>query len=211
MSLTQQHPRTKSISQPQARRSPEQVIYARIEECLRTLMAKRAEYTTQTGSRFQNFEIAAQVTNTTPDEALWGMLAKHLASVIILQREMHAAMMCRQLSIPETEYVPSNTHLDRAQAGEKFKDLINYLLLLEAMGEYYELFTTGEESQEDNQEEQHQDDTNPDHISQDDTNQDNTSQGDSLQCVPRVTKKGRSRRRGQRRSSAKKTLSRRGV
>ena len=85
------------------------------ERCLKikeVLKQKAKEYATDK-SRFHNFNVAARVANTTPEKALYGMMMKHLVSVMDI------------IEAPE-RFSPA--HMD-----EKLGDLINYLILLEGM------------------------------------------------------------------------------
>jgi len=117
------------------------------------LRSKRKEYTgadKDPSLVFENFEIAARISNTTPGNALWGMLSKHLAAVVVIQREMHQVMTYRMLGLTPRDFKLETPNLKREVVAEKFTDLINYLLLLEAMGEYYGLFSSGQEQEKDN-------------------------------------------------------------
>jgi len=65
------------------------------------------------GDRLHNFKTAAALLQTTQAKALWGIAAKHLVSVADLVEGR----------LPPTEYF----------VNEKIGDLINYLILLEAV------------------------------------------------------------------------------
>lgn len=76
-----------------------------------TMSQKNAEYS-QTDLPYHNFDAAAQMNDTTPEQALWGMLIKHIVSV----RDMvHTGQI--------TPYM----------VREKIGDCINYLILLEGL------------------------------------------------------------------------------
>lgn len=83
----------------------------RLAESKAVLASKAKEYATD--DRLHNFKVAASVNNTTPAKALWGMASKHLVSV---------------MDIINSKQPYSDDHID-----EKLGDLINYLILLEAV------------------------------------------------------------------------------
>ena len=87
------------------------ILANRIACINRTLATKAQEYAI--GDRLYNFKRAAGMLNTTPQKALLGMMAKHLVSVLDLIEG----------SIPATP----------AMVDEKLGDMINYLILLEAI------------------------------------------------------------------------------
>ncbi len=89
----------------------EDILEERLFQIRRTLSAKAAEYATD--DRLHNFKVAARVNNTTPARALWGMFTKHLVSVI---------------DMVEGRIEPTDKLVD-----EKVGDMINYLILLEAV------------------------------------------------------------------------------
>ena len=76
------------------------------------LSSKAKEYAFE-GDRLWNFKVAAKVSSTTQQFALWGMAMKHLVSVMDLVNGFLA-----------------NTE---ENVTEKIGDLINYLILLEAV------------------------------------------------------------------------------
>jgi len=65
--------------------------------------------------RLHNFKRAAELSETTPERALWGMMAKHLVSI----RDIVD-------TVPVRDY--SREHID-----EKIGDAINYLILLDGL------------------------------------------------------------------------------
>lgn len=90
----------------------DQVIENRIEQIRSILHTKAKEYASKT-DRFHNFRVAARKTNTTPEEALQGMMAKHEVAVLD---------MIYEPSIATEEMI-----------NEKIGDNINYLILLEGL------------------------------------------------------------------------------
>ena len=84
-------------------------------KCLGTLVLKGEDYAGQ--DRLDHFKKAAALTDATPEEALWGMAAKHVVSV---------AKLCRTGRKPQTPE-------EFAVWDEKIGDTINYMLILSAM------------------------------------------------------------------------------
>lgn len=82
-----------------------------IQRCTDLLGIKANEYATH--DRLHSFKAAASMTRTTPKQALLGMWAKHLISVI--------------------DMVNSGKEYPMALWDEKITDTINYLLLLKAL------------------------------------------------------------------------------
>jgi len=80
---------------------------------IKQILGSKAEEYAQDNDRLHNFKVAATMNQTTPAIALWGMATKHLVSVTDL--------INGKLS-------PSNEMID-----EKVGDMINYLILLEAV------------------------------------------------------------------------------
>ena len=91
-----------------------EILNSRLEKIRATLERKATEYV-QNDDRLYNFRRAARISDKHPAEALWGMAMKHLVSVIDLVE-----------GSPET--IPDDDFID-----EKIGDLINYLILLEAI------------------------------------------------------------------------------
>ena len=94
------------------------LLYARIRKIQAVLCQKGEEYSSDT-DRLHNFKIAAKLSgavHVTPEQALFGMLRKHIVSVIDI--------------IDDTRFdiIPSDELRD-----EKIGDCINYLILLEAL------------------------------------------------------------------------------
>ena len=65
------------------------------------------------GDRLHNFKVAARIKDETPAKALWGMALKHLVSV--------------------TDLIEGCLQPTEAMVNEKIGDMINYLILLEAI------------------------------------------------------------------------------
>lgn len=92
----------------------EEVFNEQMKYCGDILLVKSKEYAIKNEDRLQHFKRTAGFLKTTPEDALIGMLSKHLISVVD---------MCRN--------DPESYSLD--QWTEKITDTINYLLLLKAI------------------------------------------------------------------------------
>lgn len=92
------------------------IIEAALESSRNVLISKSAEYASE-DNKLHNFNKAARITGKTREECLWGFALKHLVSVTDIIDEMSK----------DPKYIPS-----RDLVIEKFGDLRNYLLLLEA-------------------------------------------------------------------------------
>ena len=92
----------------------DKIVHERIDSILSTLTQKAKEYA-KGGDRFHNFNIAARMLETTPEKALYGMMLKHMVSVLDLVN-----------AVPDTE-------ITEAIINEKIGDNINYLILLEGL------------------------------------------------------------------------------
>ena len=90
------------------------ILEERLEQVGSVLGRKAAEYS-QNDDRLHNFRLAATVNSQTLPEALWGMSTKHLVSIIDMVNTVK----------PPT----------KPMADEKIGDMINYLILLEAVWE----------------------------------------------------------------------------
>lgn len=88
------------------------VINRRLSDINHTLVLKGAEYA-EDNNVFHNFDRAAAVLNTHRTQALWGMYIKHHVSV--------------------DDMVNCRRGFDEPIVREKIGDMINYLILLEAM------------------------------------------------------------------------------
>jgi len=92
------------------------IVECRIEE-IRSVLSKKAEEYASAVDRLHNFKVAARKRNTTPEDALMGMAAKHDVSIDDL---VLWAKDC-----PEK--------ITYGLVNEKIGDMINYLILLEAL------------------------------------------------------------------------------
>jgi len=88
------------------------ILSGRVRKIVVTLGSKAEEYA-RGEDRLHNFRVAARMLGTTPEQALWGMAAKHLVSV--------------------QDMVDGHLDASPAMVDEKIGDLINYLILLEAV------------------------------------------------------------------------------
>jgi len=91
-----------------------ELLNARIKKITETLGQKALQYESKV-DRLHNFKVAAQLSNSTPEKALWGMAMKHLVSV--------------------TDLISGQLENNRKNIDEKIGDMINYLILLEALFE----------------------------------------------------------------------------
>jgi hypothetical protein len=89
----------------------DRVVRLRVDSIVKTLSYKAKEYASE--DRLYNFKRAAEMSRTTPIEALKGMMLKHLVSVFDLMEG----------KLENTAYL----------VNEKVGDAINYLILLEAL------------------------------------------------------------------------------
>jgi hypothetical protein len=94
----------------------EDCIENRIHNIQKVLSARAEEYATE-DNRFHNFDVAARILNITPEQALQGMMLKHIVSTFDL-----------------IERTDGNTDmLTKEIIDEKIGDTINYLILLEGL------------------------------------------------------------------------------
>jgi len=91
-------------------------VEKRVQKIREVLVAKAVMYAS-TSNRFHNFDFAARILNCTPEQALQGMLMKHVVSVPDL--------------IEWSETMPAR--ITEALVDEKIGDTINYLILLESL------------------------------------------------------------------------------
>ena len=88
----------------------------RLQKIRKTLLLKAKEYASN-DNRFHNFDIAARFINSTPEQALQGMILKHIVSIFDL-----------------VEWTEVNESLiTESIIDEKIGDAINYLILLEGL------------------------------------------------------------------------------
>lgn len=92
----------------------EEVLDRRLRLCKEILGEKAKEYAANS-DRFHNFNRAALILGTTPENALIGMFTKHLVSVLDMIDKV-------------AFHTPSKELID-----EKIGDSINYLILLEGL------------------------------------------------------------------------------
>ena len=91
-------------------------VEKRIEKIREVLSSKAEEYSTE-GNRFHNFDVGARILDSTPEEALQGMMLKHIVSVLDL-----------------VQWADTNEdRLTEKVIDEKIGDTINYLILLEGL------------------------------------------------------------------------------
>ena len=90
----------------------DQLVGERCGKIKAVLQSKAKEYV-QGGDRFHNFKVAADIVGGSPEEALHGMMLKHIVSVLDL------------IKYPETR--------TKQMVDEKVGDNINYLILLEGI------------------------------------------------------------------------------
>lgn len=97
------------------RKTFDRLIKDRNNKIVEILVNKGKEYSSPSDV-LHNFNRTAQIANSTPERALWGMMLKHFTSVsdMVDKIDKH---------IPPTQYL----------VDEKIGDLINYLILLEAL------------------------------------------------------------------------------
>lgn len=86
-----------------------------IKRAKESLASKSAEYSTES-DKLYNFKEAGKIDDETPEQALWGMFKKHFVSLKDIKDNIIKG------NLPTLELLD-----------EKFKDTINYLILLEAL------------------------------------------------------------------------------
>jgi hypothetical protein len=94
----------------------DECVENRIARIREVLSSKEEEYATR-GNRFHNFDVAARILGSTPEQALQGMMLKHIVSVLDL------------IQWADTK----EDMLTAAVIDEKIGDTINYLILLEGL------------------------------------------------------------------------------
>ena len=98
----------------------QELLKKRLSSIKAVLGQKAKEYASD-GDRLHNFKMAARIKGESPAQALWGMAMKHLVSVVDL--------------------IEGNQEPTEAMVDEKIGDLVNYMILLEALfkdGQDYE-------------------------------------------------------------------------
>lgn len=91
------------------------VVLRRIDKIQHTLVVKGREYA-RDGDRLSNFHNGAKLLRCTPERALLGYLAKQAVSVVDFVRDLDQGVVRSE-----------------AEWDEKLGDVINYLILLEAV------------------------------------------------------------------------------
>lgn len=94
----------------------ERSIESSISRSVKVLLAKNKKYSPN-ADRLENFKQAGAMDSVSPEDALWGMLRKHLTSLSMMCRDLTAGI--NPVPVPIWE--------------EKLTDSINYLFLLEAL------------------------------------------------------------------------------
>jgi hypothetical protein len=92
----------------------DELVHQRVKKTKNTLVVKGREYR-RNNDPLHNFNVAAQVSNTTREKALWGFAVKHYVSFLDIMDDIEKGLL------PREEVVD-----------EKIGDLINYLILCEA-------------------------------------------------------------------------------
>lgn len=94
-----------------------EIVEKRLDKIRKVLVKKAAEYSSA-DDRLHNFKVAARMEEPqdSPESALWGMMRKHLVSVL----DIVAATR-------------GGRYPSAAMRDEKIGDAINYLILLEAL------------------------------------------------------------------------------
>ncbi len=95
----------------------DKILKDRLDKIVAVLGSKGEEYSSE-GDRLHNFKVAARIgvdAHATPEEALWGMLNKHLVSVMDIVAQCHEERCSEEI------------------LNEKLGDTINYFILLEAL------------------------------------------------------------------------------
>ena len=87
------------------------------------LLARKVKEYSPGEDRLENFKESGREDNISPEEALWGMLRKHLTSL---------GMMCRGIT-SRMETPADNMGYSQPHWEEKLTDAHNYLFLLEAL------------------------------------------------------------------------------
>lgn len=88
------------------------------------LMARKSQEYSPGEDRLQNFKEAGELQSISPEQALFGMLAKHLVSL---------ADMCQGVTLLDGPGAPVGTGKTQEVWEEKITDSHNYLFLLEAL------------------------------------------------------------------------------
>lgn len=92
------------------------IVEERIQKIKSTLISKGAEYASD-NDRLYNFKRAGRISNQSSIQVLLGMMLKHWVSVLDLIEELR----------------PIDPVIEEDLINEKIGDIINYLILLEAL------------------------------------------------------------------------------
>jgi hypothetical protein len=92
------------------------IVRNRTNKILKILESKGAEYSGSGEDRLHNFKVAARIDDESPEKALWGMIKKHLVSVIDIINDLDMGILA-----------------PKERIDEKIGDTINYLILLEGL------------------------------------------------------------------------------
>jgi len=96
------------------------IVEERVSKIISTLADKDAEYESE-NDRLHNFKKAGEILEITPEEALMGMQAKHIVSVLDLVGVIN--------DLKEDEILDTT----KEYVSKKIGDTINYFILLEAL------------------------------------------------------------------------------
>lgn len=91
------------------------VVARRLERVRQTLVVKGREYS-RDGDRLSNFHNGARLLRCTPEQALLGYAAKQMVSIVDFVRDLDQGVVRSE-----------------AEWDEKLGDVVNYLILLEAV------------------------------------------------------------------------------
>lgn len=91
----------------------ESLVNEQFKFCYNLLFEKAKQYSIGTADRLHAFKVAAEFQGITSEQALLGMLSKHLVSI--------------------SDMIKNNTEHNEDVWNEKISDSINYLLLLKAI------------------------------------------------------------------------------
>lgn len=106
-----------------------ELLERRIKLMRETLEAKNKEYGSG-ADRLHNFKRAADMLQTTPEEALIGMWTKHIISILDIVDKTTKQNKKSGLSFITN---PEFLGVSKEMIDEKIGDAINYLILLEAL------------------------------------------------------------------------------
>lgn len=114
-----------------------QIVDRRKSLITSVLQRKAAEYV-QGGDRLYNFKRAATITGDSPEKALLGMLMKHIVSVLDIIEKIEKAHQIKNTEYDVKVSEDSNDRISKTiftqdYIDEKFGDVINYFILLEAL------------------------------------------------------------------------------